>query len=93
MSILPKFVSYSGVLDMERSLQEHIRRRAYEMWNAGGRIDGQADQHWLAAEHEVLAQMTAAISAPKTAAPHKSRCPARHRASTEAQYKRTAKAS
>jgi hypothetical protein len=65
---------------MERSLQEHIRQRAYEIWNAGGRIDGQADQYWLAAEREVLAQMTAATTASPTAAPHKSRRPARRRA-------------
>jgi hypothetical protein len=78
---------------MERSLQQHIRQRAYEMWNASGRIDGQADQHWLAAEREVLAQMTAATTAPQTAAPHKSRRPARRRANAEPQYKRTAKAS
>ena len=65
---------------MERSLQQHIRQRAYEMWNAGGRIEGEADQHWLAAEREVLAQqMTATSSAPQTTAPNKSRRPARRR--------------
>jgi Protein of unknown function (DUF2934) len=61
---------------MERSLHEHIRQRAYEMWNACGRIDGQADQHWLAAEREVLAQMATGTTAPQTVAPY-SRRPAR----------------
>src|SRR5215212_11739012 len=35
------------------------RERAYEIWNAGGRIHGQADQHWLAAEREILPQLSA----------------------------------
>jgi DUF2934 family protein len=44
---------------MEISLQHRIRDRAYEIWNAGGRIHGRAEQHWLAAEREILAQMSA----------------------------------
>jgi hypothetical protein len=35
---------------MEKPLNHRIRERAYEMCNVGGRMDGQADQHWLAAE-------------------------------------------
>jgi uncharacterized protein YebE (UPF0316 family) len=34
-------------------LSERIRERAYEIWIASGR-DGEADQHWLAAEQEIL---------------------------------------
>jgi hypothetical protein len=42
---------------MELSLHHRIRQRAYELWTAGGRLDGQAEQHWFAAEREVLEQM------------------------------------
>lgn len=42
---------------MELYLHDRIRQRAYQLWNAGGRIDGQAEQHWLAAEREILAEM------------------------------------
>jgi Protein of unknown function (DUF2934) len=45
--------------DMELLLHHRIRRRAYELWDTGGRLDGQAEQHWLAAEREVLEQMNA----------------------------------
>jgi hypothetical protein len=31
-----------------------IRERAYEIWNATGREDGRADEHWLSAERELL---------------------------------------
>jgi hypothetical protein len=44
---------------METSLQNRIQERAYHLWNAGGQVHGQAEQHWLAAEREILAQMTA----------------------------------
>ena len=39
---------------MNQSLKNRISERAYEIWAAHGRADGQADQHWLAAEREVL---------------------------------------
>ena len=48
---------------MESSLQNRIRERAYELWNAGGRVDGHADQHWLAAERELLVEMAAQLPA------------------------------
>jgi Protein of unknown function (DUF2934) len=35
------------------------RQRAYEIWTAHGSIDGQADQHWHAAEREILTESTA----------------------------------
>jgi hypothetical protein len=77
---------------MEQSLHR-IRERAYEMWNASGRMDGQADQHWLAAEREVLAETTAHTSADKTVASHTSRRHTRDRANIGPQRKRQAKAS
>jgi Protein of unknown function (DUF2934) len=40
---------------MEQALEERIRERAYEIWNATGKTHGQADEQWLDAEREVLA--------------------------------------
>jgi len=47
---------------MQSNLQNRIRERAYEIWNAGGRLHGQAEQHWLAAEREVLATSSAVLA-------------------------------
>jgi hypothetical protein len=46
---------------MDHSLENRIRERAYELWNVHGCVHGQADQHWLAAEREILAASTAAL--------------------------------
>jgi hypothetical protein len=32
---------------MEPALEQRIRERAYEIWNATGREDGRADELWL----------------------------------------------
>ena len=56
---------------MEMSLQQRIRERAYAMWNAAGRVHGYAEQHWLAAEREILAQMTAQAPPTQSATAHK----------------------
>lgn len=40
---------------MEQALQQRIRLRAYQIWEAVGRPEGYSDQHWLAAERELLA--------------------------------------
>ena len=53
-------------LHMDHSLKKRISERAYEIWAAHGRVDGQADQHWLAAEREILAVSTATL--PRNAA-------------------------
>jgi Protein of unknown function (DUF2934) len=45
---------------MEQNLENRIRERAYEIWTASGCLDGQADQHWLEAEREILAASAAA---------------------------------
>ena len=54
------------VNQMEPDLSDRIRERAYEIWIASGYRDGEAEQHWLAAEREVLsAQLCTAVpSAP-----------------------------
>ena len=42
---------------MEQDLSDRIRTRAYEIWVASGFRDGQAEQHWLAAEREIRAAL------------------------------------
>ena len=44
---------------MEQSLEQRIRERAYTLWLENGCAEGNAEQHWIAAEREVLAMMTA----------------------------------
>ena len=51
-----------------RSLEHRIRERAYEIWTARGCIQGQDDQHWLAAEREILTELTATVAVPETGA-------------------------
>jgi hypothetical protein len=36
--------------------EDLVRQRAYEIWNALGRADGQAHDHWFAAEQHLLTQ-------------------------------------
>jgi Protein of unknown function (DUF2934) len=57
---------------MEQTLEYRIRQRAYEIWHAHGQADGQADEHWLAAEREVLASLRAHAPAPAASAQAKS---------------------
>jgi len=40
----------------EQDLPDQIRERAYEMWIASGRT-GEAEQHWLTAEREILSAL------------------------------------
>ena len=47
---------------MEPALEQRIRERAYEIWNASGREDGRADEHWLSAERELLLIQPAAAT-------------------------------
>jgi hypothetical protein len=47
---------------MDQSLEIRIRERAYEIWTEHGCVEGQAQQHWLAAEREVLAASTAVLA-------------------------------
>jgi len=53
---------------MEHTLEHRIRERAYEIWHAHGRADGKADEHWLAAEREVLSLFSPAPAAEANAA-------------------------
>jgi hypothetical protein len=44
---------------MADDLIERIRLRAYELWEGNGR-DGNSEEHWLAAEREILGDDAAA---------------------------------
>jgi hypothetical protein len=46
---------------MQNNIEERIRERAYAIWSNSGRTEGQADQHWLVAEREVLTTVTTAL--------------------------------
>jgi Protein of unknown function (DUF2934) len=37
-------------------LESEIRRRAYELYERGGYVDGRAEQDWFEAEREVLSR-------------------------------------
>jgi hypothetical protein len=41
----------------EQQILEHINRRAYELWQASGRPDGNAMANWIQAEREIRAQL------------------------------------
>jgi DUF2934 family protein len=43
---------------MEQHLSDRIRERAYQIWRASGSPDGEAEQHWLTAEREILTAST-----------------------------------
>jgi hypothetical protein len=58
---------------MEQMLEHRIRQRAYEIWHAHGQADGKADEHWLAAECEVLSSLRAHSPAPDATASPKPR--------------------
>jgi hypothetical protein len=66
---------------MDQTLERRIRERAYEIWTAHGCVHGQAEQHWLAAEREVLATSMAML--PGASTPNKtSRASARSKTAT-----------
>jgi hypothetical protein len=46
---------------MEQNLSDRIRERAYEIWVASGSPEGEAEQHWLTAEKEILASLALAV--------------------------------
>ena len=41
----------------EKDLSDRIRERAYQIWIASGYRSGEAEQHWLAAEREILSAL------------------------------------
>ena len=51
---------------LDQDLSNRIRERAYEIWVASGHRDGEAEQHWVVAEREILStlQSEAVVKAP-----------------------------
>ena len=49
---------------MQRPAPQEIARRAYELWERGGRIHGLDQQYWFKAERELLGAATAAEDRP-----------------------------
>jgi hypothetical protein len=48
---------------MDQNVTQRIRERAYEIWAASGCPAGQAEQHWVAAETEILTTPKRALAA------------------------------
>jgi len=40
------------------NIEQQIRARAYELYEESGRVDGHAEQNWLAAELEITRSST-----------------------------------
>ena len=47
---------------MDEKLTNRIRERAYEIWAGSGCSDEAAEQHWLAAEREILEASVSAVA-------------------------------
>jgi hypothetical protein len=41
---------------MDETWEQEVRERAYAIWEREGRLEGRAEQFWLAAERELLAE-------------------------------------
>jgi len=48
-------------LEMEHNLSDQVRLRAYGIWIASGYRDGEAEEHWLTAEREILSALQTAV--------------------------------
>lgn len=44
---------------MDTSFEQKVRERAYEIWVAAGMTDGMATDHWLSAQHALIAETAA----------------------------------
>jgi hypothetical protein len=53
---------------MDANLHNRIRKRAYEIWFEAGCRDGEAHQHWLTAEREILEAASSAMPARRRSA-------------------------
>jgi hypothetical protein len=51
---------------LDANLANRIRQRAYEIWFAAGCRSGEAQQHWLTAEREILEAAQSAMSPRRT---------------------------
>lgn len=46
-----------------QDIENSIRERAYHLWNDAGRPDGQSDNFWLTAQHQLLESSFAQLAA------------------------------
>jgi len=53
---------------MSHEIEQRIRERAYELWAMSGYAHGQDEEHWCAAEREIVATMPAPAKPKKKAA-------------------------
>ena len=60
---------------MQQGLDQRIRQRAYEIWEALGRPDGDSNQHWLTAERRKKLVRLPRKRRPRTKALAKRNCP------------------
>jgi hypothetical protein len=54
---------------MNPEIHERIRQRAYELWEAAGRVLGKDLEYWLQAEKDILAEISSTVGkaiAPQT---------------------------
>ncbi|MFL5332258.1 MAG: DUF2934 domain-containing protein [Geminicoccaceae bacterium] len=47
---------------MNEAWEQRVRERAYAIWQREGNVDGSAEQFWLMAEEELLAEDRSAAS-------------------------------
>jgi cysteine synthase len=45
-----------------QDLEQSIRERAYHLWTANGRQEGNAEAHWLTAQREILASSLGTVA-------------------------------
>jgi len=50
-------------------MHEDIQRRAYQMWEADGRPEGQDQAYWFKAVSEITAEAAKTIKSPRKRAP------------------------
>jgi hypothetical protein len=51
-----------GQESMNEAWEQRVRERAYAIWQREGNVDGSAEQFWLMAEEELLAEDRSAAS-------------------------------
>lgn len=54
---------------METAVEDKIKRRAYELWEADGRPEGQDQAYWFKAMAEIASAAIATIKPPRKRAP------------------------
>jgi hypothetical protein len=65
-----------------QDLEQAIRERAYHLWVADGRPEGNADVYWLSAQREILTTSLSSTETPSS--------PSKHSASATKPVKRPA---